>query len=61
VVILLFRHCREVYLEFCKYWSSTAFKAKSKKKRMNHGKDPKHRYGADGLVRKSQHMVRFYG
>jgi hypothetical protein len=30
--------------------SSPAFKAKSKKKRLNCGKDPKHRYGTDGHV-----------
>jgi hypothetical protein len=51
----------EVYLEFCKYWSSPASKEKSLKKRMNCGKDLKHRYGADGHVCKSQCIVRFYG
>jgi hypothetical protein len=50
----------EVYLEFCKYWSSLAFKVKFKKKRMNRGKDPKHRYNVDGHVCKLQHMVRFH-
>jgi hypothetical protein len=51
----------EVYLELFNLWSSLAFKVKSEKKRLNHGKDPKHRYDADGHVRKSQHMVRLYG
>jgi hypothetical protein len=51
----------EVYLELCKYWSSPAFKAKFEQKRLNRGKDPKHRYIADGHARKSQYMVRFYG
>jgi hypothetical protein len=40
---------------------SSSFKVKSKKMRLNRGKDPKHRYDADGHVRKSQHMVRFHG
>jgi hypothetical protein len=61
VVIPWYRHHMEDYLEFYKYWSSPAFKAKSKKKRMNHGKDPKHKYDADGHVRKPQRMVRFHG
>jgi hypothetical protein len=61
VVIPWFRNYREVYLEFCKYWSSPEFKAKSEKKRMNHGKDLKHRYDPDGHIRKSQCMVRFCG
>jgi hypothetical protein len=51
----------EVYLEFYKYWSSPASKEKSEKKRMNYGKDLKHRYDADGHVCKLQCMVRFYG
>jgi hypothetical protein len=53
VVIPWFRNRMEVYLELCKYWSSPAFKAKSKKKRIDRGKDPKHRYDADGHVHKS--------
>jgi hypothetical protein len=61
VVIPWFRHRREVYLEFCKYWSSPKFKVKSEKKRMNRGNDPKHRYDTDGHIRKSQRMVRFCG
>jgi hypothetical protein len=61
VVIPWFRHRKPVYLEFCKYWSSPEFKAKSKKKRLNCGKDPKHRYDTDGHIRKSQRMVRFCG
>jgi hypothetical protein len=60
-VIPWFRHHREVYLEFCKYWSSPEFKAKSKKKRMNRGNDPKYRYDADGRIHKSQCIVRFHG
>jgi hypothetical protein len=43
----------EVYVEFCRYWSSPEFKVKSEKKRMNHGKNLKHRYDTDGHVRKS--------
>jgi hypothetical protein len=61
VVIPWFRHCREVYLEFCKYWSSPAFKVKSEQKRLNRVKDPKHRYDVDGHVCKSQCMIRFHG
>jgi hypothetical protein len=56
-----FRHRREVYLEFYRYWSSPAFKAKSEQKRLNRGKDPKHRYDANGHDCKSQRMVRFCG
>jgi hypothetical protein len=61
VVILWFRHRREVYLEFCKYWSSPEFKAKSEKMRMNRENVPKHKYDADGHIRKSQCIVRFCG
>jgi hypothetical protein len=61
VAIPWFRQRREVYIELCKYWSSPTFKAKSEKKRMDRGKDTKHKYGIDGHVRKSQHMVGFYG
>jgi hypothetical protein len=60
-VIPWFRHHREVYLAFCKYWSSPEFKAKSEKKRMNRENDPMHRYNVDGHTRKSQLMVRFRG
>jgi hypothetical protein len=49
-----------LFLELCKYWSSPEFKPKSEKKRMNRGNDPKHRYNADGHIRKSQRMVRFH-
>jgi hypothetical protein len=28
---------------------------------MNRGNYPKHRYSADGHIRKSQHMIRFRG
>jgi hypothetical protein len=40
-------------MEFCRLWSSPAFKAKSEEKKLNHGKDPKHKYGVDGHVCKS--------
>jgi hypothetical protein len=53
-VIPLFRHCKPVYLEFYKYWSSPEFKVKSEKKRLNGAKDLKHRYGADGHICKLQ-------
>jgi hypothetical protein len=59
--VVLSQNRKEDYLEFCKLWSSSAFKAKFEKKRLNHGKDPKHRYDTDGHVRKSQHMIRFHG
>jgi hypothetical protein len=55
------RNYKPIYLEFCKYWSSPEFKVKSEKKRHNRGNDLKHRYGDDGHIRKSQHMVRFRG
>jgi hypothetical protein len=61
VVIPWLRNHREVYLELCRYWSSLEFKVKYEKKRLNHGKDLKHRYDAGGHVRKSQRMVRFCG
>jgi hypothetical protein len=61
MVILWFRNCKEVYLELCRYLSSPKFKETSKKKRLNRGKDPKHRYSADGHVYNSQHIVRFCG
>jgi hypothetical protein len=48
-------------MEFCRYWSSPAFKVKSELKRLNHRKDSKHRYNADGHVCKSQRMVRYCG
>jgi hypothetical protein len=60
VVILLFKNHKPDYLEFWKLWSSPEFKAKSEKKRLNYGNDPKHRYGADGHIRKGQRMVRFH-
>jgi hypothetical protein len=34
---------------------------KSEKKRLNHGKDLKHKYDVDGHICKSQCMVRFCG
>jgi hypothetical protein len=45
-------------VEFCRLWSSPIFKVKSEQKRLNRGKDPKHRYDVDGHVLKSQHIVR---
>ena len=53
-----FKNREADYFEFCKLWSSSAFRAVSKKKRLCRGKDPKHRYGADGHVRKAKRMVR---
>jgi hypothetical protein len=61
MVIQWFRNHKQDYLEFCKLWSSSAFKVKSEKKRLNRGKDLKHRYDADGYARKSQRMIRFLG
>jgi hypothetical protein len=49
------------YLEFCKLWSSSAFRAVFEKKRLCRGKVSKHTYGTDGHVRKSQHMVKLCG
>jgi hypothetical protein len=43
-----FRNHEQDYFKFCKLWSSSAFSAVSEKKRLCRGKDPKHRYGADG-------------
>jgi hypothetical protein len=60
VIIPWFKNRKMVYLEFCKFWSSPEFKAKSEKKRLNRGNDPKHRYGTDGHIRKGQHMVRLH-
>jgi hypothetical protein len=60
VIIPWFKNCKPVYEEFCKLWSSLEFKAKSEKKRQNHGNDLKHRYGADGHIRKGQRMVRLH-
>jgi hypothetical protein len=51
---------KPVYLEFCKLWSSLEFKAKSENKKLNHGNDLKHRYGADGHIHRGQCMVRLY-
>jgi hypothetical protein len=41
-----------MYLEFCRLWSSPEFKDKFEKKRLNRENDPKHRYDADGHIRK---------
>jgi hypothetical protein len=57
VIIPWFKNCKLVYLEFYKLWFSPEFKDKSKKKRLNCGNDPKHRYGADGHIQRGQHMV----
>jgi hypothetical protein len=53
-----FKNHEADYFEFCKLWSSSAFKLLLEKKRLNHGKDPAHRYGVDGHVRKVERMVR---
>jgi hypothetical protein len=57
VRILWFRNTEQDYFEFYKLWSSSAFRALSEKKRLCHRKDLKHRYGADGHVRKSKRVV----
>jgi hypothetical protein len=61
VRILWLKNCEDDYLQFYKLWSSSAFRVISEKKRLCHGKDSKHRYNADGHVRKSQRMVRLCG
>jgi hypothetical protein len=48
-------------LEFCKLWSSSAFRALSEKKRLYRGKDLKHKYDTDGHVHMSLRMVRLCG
>ena len=53
-----FKNREADYIEFCKLWSSSAFKLVSEKKRLNRGKDLVHRYDADGHVRKAKRMVR---
>jgi hypothetical protein len=53
-----FKNREADYFEFCKLWSSSAFRLVVEKKRFNHEKDLVHRYGADGHVRKAKHMVR---
>jgi hypothetical protein len=58
VIILWFKNHKPVHEEFCKLWSSSKFKAKPEKKRQNCENDLKHRYSADGHIRKGQHMVR---
>jgi hypothetical protein len=60
VIIPWFKNHKPVYLEFYKLWSSAEFKAKSEKKRQNRENDLKHRYGADGHIRKGQHRVRLH-
>jgi hypothetical protein len=57
VQISWFKNCEADYFEFCKLWSSSAFKLVLEKKRLDRGKDPAHRYGADGHVRKAKRMV----
>jgi hypothetical protein len=59
VVIPLFKQRKPIYLEFCNYWSSPEFKVKYEKKRLNRGKDLKHKYDVDGHIRMSQHIIRF--
>jgi hypothetical protein len=58
MIIPWFKNHKPVYLEFYKLWSSPEFNTKSEKKRLNRGNDTKHRYGADGHIRKGQGMVR---
>jgi hypothetical protein len=53
-----FKNREADYFEFCKLWSSSAFKLVSEKKRLNRGKKLVHRYGADGHVHKAKRMVR---
>jgi hypothetical protein len=58
VCISWFKNREEDYFEFCKLWSSSAFKLVSEKKRLCRGKDPMHRYDTDWHARKATHMVR---
>jgi TolB-like protein len=58
VIISWFKYRKPVYLEFYKFLSSPEFKAKSEKKRLNRGNTLKHRYVADGHIRRGQRMVR---
>jgi hypothetical protein len=58
VWIMWFRNREQVCFECCKLWSSSAFRAVSEKKRLCHEKELKHRYGTDGHVCKSKHMIR---
>jgi hypothetical protein len=53
-----FKNREADYFEFCKLWSSSAFKLVSEKKRLNRGKKLMHRCGVDGHVRKTKRMVR---
>jgi hypothetical protein len=57
VRISWFKNREADYFEFCKLWSSSTFKLVLEKKRLDHGKDPAHRYDADGHVRKAKRMV----
>jgi hypothetical protein len=58
VRILWFQNHEADYFEFCKLWSSSAFKQVLEKKRLNHGKKLAHRDGTDGHVHKAKRMVR---
>jgi hypothetical protein len=58
VRILWFSNRKQDYFEFYKFWSSSAFRELSEKKKLCRGKYLKHRNGADGHVCKSKRMVR---
>jgi hypothetical protein len=58
VLILWFKNREVDYFEFCKLWSSSAFKLVLVKKRLCCGKDLMHRYDVDGHIRKARCMVR---
>jgi hypothetical protein len=53
-----FKNCDANYFEFCKLWSSSAFRLVLEKKRVCCGKDLMHRYDIDGHVCKAKCMVR---
>jgi hypothetical protein len=53
-----FKNHEADYFEFCKLWSSSAFRLVVEKKRFNHEKDLVHRYGVDGHVRKAKRMIK---
>jgi hypothetical protein len=46
------------YFALCKYWARHEFIEMSKKRRQNHGHEPKHTYAADGHICKAKKMVR---
>jgi hypothetical protein len=53
--MLWFKNREVNYFEFCKLWSSSAFRLVLEKKIHCCGKDPKHRYDVDGYVHKAKH------